>query len=297
VIAAMLARLQRLPLPVVRRRRNGRGRKRGGVALRCVRLLARPRVLVALVALVAALGGGWLWFRDSSLVAVKRIRITGLNGPDSHRIAAALRSAARNMTTLDVNSGSLYTAVAPYAVVKSLMVTTQFPHGMRIRVIEQIPVGAVTVGDRSVAVAADGTLLHDVPAGQSLATIPLQVPPVGSRVSDPRALAAVEVLGAAPYELLAHVAQVSTVAQHGLVAQLRNGPSIYFGDGGRLHDKWIAATKVLADAGSKGATYIDVTDPARPAAGAPAGGSGSSTTTSASATTTASSTSTTTPGG
>jgi hypothetical protein len=52
------------------------------------------------------------------------------------------------------------------------------------------------------------------------------------------------------------------------VAQLRNGPSIYFGDANQLAAKWSAAVAVLADSGSAEAVYIDVTDPQRPAAGA-----------------------------
>ena len=94
-------------------------------------------------------------------------------------------------------------------------------------------------------------------------------------------------LAAAPYRLLSKVGDVSDGAAHGLVAQLRDGPSIYFGDSAQLPAKWNAAAAVLADAGSAGAVYIDVTDPNRPAAGA-----GSDTSTSSSAVTSAGSTST-----
>ena len=48
------------------------------------------------------------------------------------------------------------------AVVKDLEVSTQFPHGMRIRVIERPPVATVSVAGRTIAVASDGTLLHDL---------------------------------------------------------------------------------------------------------------------------------------
>jgi cell division protein FtsQ len=227
----------------------------------------RPRVVLVVVALVILLGGAWLWLRDSSLVAVQRVSVTGESGPDAAQIHSALVAAARNMTTLDVRMDRLRTAVAPYPVVKDLRVSTQFPHGMRIRVVEQIPVGAIVVGGRTIAVAADGTLLHDVVPSASLPMIPLRVPPGGPRLSE-GALQALAVLGAAPFQLLARISQVTTVASHGLVAQLRNGPSIYFGDPTRLAAKWIAATAVLVDSGSAGALYIDVTDPERPAAGA-----------------------------
>ncbi len=234
-----------------------------------VRNLRRPsaRTVAVLAAIGALLVGGWLWLRDSSLVSVRRVTVAGVSGPDAGQIRAALVASARTMTTLDVQIGQLRTAVAPYPVVKNLQVTTQFPHGMRIHVIEQIPVAAVSVDGRSTAVAADGTLLHDVVASPQLPLIPLRVPPGGSRLTDPAARAAVAVLAAAPYPLLSHLTQVTSDGPHGLVAQLRAGPSIYFGDAHQLAAKWAAAVAVLAQAGSAGASYIDVTDPGRPAAG------------------------------
>jgi cell division septal protein FtsQ len=211
------------------------------------------------------LGGGWLWLRGSSLVSVDHVTVTGVQGPSARRIRAALESAARNMTTLDVNVSALRVAVAAFPVVKSISVSTQFPHGMRIQVFEQVPVGAVTVGGRKFAVTANGILLPSVNAS-GLASIPVSVPPGGTRVTG-TALSAAALLGAAPGWLRGRVTQVSTTAANGLVAALRNGPEIYFGDAGKLHAKWAAAAAVLADASSQGAAYIDVSVPERPAAG------------------------------
>jgi cell division protein FtsQ len=270
-----------------------RPRSAGRAVTRAV--LSHPRVLIALVAIGLSLGGAWLWVRDSWLVAVKQVRITGVSGPDAGRIRIALLAAARNMTILDVQMEALQTAVSPFPVVKSLQVSTQFPHGIRIHVIEQIPVAAVVVGGRSIAVAADGTLLHDVPVTVGLASIPLNVAPGGSRVTDRTVLGAVAVLGAAPYAFLPRVNTVTTIAPHGLVAQISGGPSIYFGDTSRLQAKWTAAVQVLADPGSSGASYIDVSDPDRPAAGALTGGGSSSTSTTASSTVTLTTAATSTP--
>jgi cell division protein FtsQ len=245
-----------------------RGRSTAGPR---ARRLARRRAVAAIaVAVVIALllGGAWLWLRDSSLVQVQHVTVSGESGPDAGQIRSALLAAARNMTTLHVHVDRLRAAVAPYPVVKDVRVSTQFPHGMRIRVIEQTPVGAVVVNGRATAVAGDDTLLHDVAATASLPVIPLRVPPGGSHVTDPDGRAAVALLAAAPHPLLARVSQVTTVAPHGLVAQIRGGPSIYFGDAALLRAKWIAASEVLGDPGSAGAVYIDVTDPQRPAAGA-----------------------------
>jgi cell division protein FtsQ len=246
------------------------GQRRRAVRRRAIRLPG-PRLIAAVALVLALLAGGWLWLRDSSLVAVRRVTISGVSGPDAGRIRSALRLAARNMTTLDVKNAELNTAVAPYPVVKSLSVSTQFPHGMRIRVTEELPVGEITVAGHSVAVASDGVLLHDAVPSTRLPSISLPSAPGGNRISTGAGLQLVALLTAAPYQLLAHLTDASSTAAHGLVVQLRNGPIIYFGAASQLGVKWAAATAVLADSGSDGAQYIDVTDPQRPVAGVSAG--------------------------
>lgn len=231
------------------------------------RMPLRVRVALVVVLVLAALGGGWMWVRDSSLVAVRKVTITGVYGPDAGQIRSALTLAARNMTTLDVRLAQLRTTVEPYPVVKDLRVSTQFPHGLRIRVIEQLPVGALFAGGHAVAVTGDGTLLHDVAAG-SLPEIPVRLLPGGSQVTDRSTLDALALLSVTPARLLSRIAQVTDGSAHGLVVQLRSGPSIFFGDASGLDAKWAAATEVLADSSSAGAVYIDVSDPSRPAAGA-----------------------------
>ncbi len=230
------------------------------------RVRLRVWLVVGAVATLVLVGGAWVWLRDSSFVAVKRVTVTGVSGPEAGPIRQALGLAAHNMTTLDVHLGQLRTAVAPYPVVKGLKVSTQFPHGMRIHVIEQLPVGAVLAGGQTIAASADGTLLHDVPTG-SLPTVPLPSLPGGSRITDQAALDALALLAATPQRLEARISQVTTTSPHGLVVQLRSGPAIYFGAPSEFGAKWVAATEVLAAPSSAGAAYIDVTDPARPAAG------------------------------
>ena len=230
------------------------------------RVRVRLRVAAAVAAVLALLAGGWLWLRDSPLVAVRQVTITGVSGTDAERIREALTVAARNMTTLDVRLGQLRMAVAPYPVVKDVRVSTRFPHGMRIDVLEHLPVGALAAGGRAIAASGDGTLLHDVPTGH-LAVIPVPVLPAGAQVVDPSARRALALLAATPRRLLYRIAQVTTSPPHGLVVQLRSGPEVYFGESSELAAKWDALAAVLADPTSAGASYIDVTDPARPAAG------------------------------
>ncbi len=253
---------------------------RGGViAVPAPRGLRRPRGVPRRVKLIVALllvfglllGGGWLWFRDSSLVSVQRVWVTGEKGPDARPITLALRSAARSMTTLDVQVAHLYAAVSAYPIVQSLQVSTQFPHGMRIHVIERVPVAVVVVAGQRQAVSADGTLLHGLARIPALPRLDLSVAPGGPRLSDPQTLQELAVATAAPKALRSRIVLVRLIAGPGLVVTLRRGPELYLGDATALRAKWDAAVAVLADPGSTGASYIDVSDPGRPAAGGSAG--------------------------
>jgi len=123
----------------------------------------------------------------------------------------------------------------------------------------------------------------DVAASKAQAVVLGATGPVGSRV--------VRLLAAAPYQLLAKVSQASDGGAHGLEAQLRNGPKVYFGSQDDLAAKWAAAAAVLADSGSSGADYIDVTVASRPAAGTGSDAASSPSSTSAAGSTAGGSTS------
>jgi cell division protein FtsQ len=237
--------------------------------------LPRPRVrlphlgrtaLIALAVVIVLLVGFFFWVRQSSLVAVRKVTVTGVTGPDAAQIRQALRSAGLGLSTLHLDRARLQDAVSPYPMVDGLSVHTHFPHGLRIEVAEQIPVAQVVGADRTVTVSADGVVLAHPHPSEPLPTITLTTPAPTGRLTGPGE-AQVRLLAAAPYALLGKVATAGRSAAHGLTASLRDGPAIYFGEARDLAEKWRAAAAVLADPSSTGAVYIDVTDPARPAAG------------------------------
>lgn len=270
-VSALSAAARRLAL----RRRRGRRL--------LVRISPRRLRLAALIAVLAALAsaGGWYLLRDSSVVSVDHVTVTGASGSDASAIREALDSAARRMTTLDFQTARLRAAVSQFPEIKGLQVTTHFPHGIVIHVIELLPVGVVKMAGREIAVTGDGTLLPNAPLTGSLPVIPIAEPPSGGRLSPGWARGAASVLAAAPRRVLPRLLDAMTIAGHGLVVQIRNGPGIYFGEATDLSAKWLAALAVLADPGSQGASYVDVTDPERATAGvttaAPAVGGSAST--------------------
>jgi cell division protein FtsQ len=225
-----------------------------------------PRWAVWALAFTALLIAGGMWLRDSSLVAVNQVEVVGLSGPETARVTRQLETAARDMTTLHVRGDQLKSVVAPYPVVKDLRISTDFPHRMKITVIENTPVAVVTVDGAKTPVAADGTLLRGADQ-RDLPTVPLRVPPGGNQVADKTARAAIAALAAAPSALRDRAIRASTTKAEGLTITLQNGPALRFGGADRLAAKWAAAAAVLASADSRGATYLDLRYPERPAAG------------------------------
>lgn len=228
--------------------------------------LRRPSLRAVLIPLLVTggLAGGWMWLRESPLVAVEQVDVVGAAGPEAARVRSALRAAAGDMTTLRVRIDELRDAVSTYAIVRDLRVQRELPHGLKITVLQHLPVAAVQAAGRRTAVAADGTVLRGTPT-QGLPVVVSRTAPGGARL-DGRTAGAVTLLAAAPAPLRARVGRVAA-GSRGWTAALRQGPMLVFGPPERVRAKWLAASRVLADRSSAGASYLDLRLPERPAAG------------------------------
>jgi cell division protein FtsQ len=254
-------------LPRLPRVRGGARRLRARARALLASKRLRRRLLFAAATMLLLASGYQFWLRDSSLVAVERVTVTGLSGSDSESVRLALTSAGRSMTTLHVDHEALERAVAGFPVVRELEVTTDFPHGLEIHVVEHVP-AAIAVGKGGrVPVAGDGTILQGIPVEGRLPTLEIDGAVGVERLRDPAGLAAASIAGAAPTALRARIEAIELDGDLGQVAKLRDGPELVFGDASRVRDKWAAAARVLADLEASGASYIDVRIPDRPAVG------------------------------
>jgi cell division protein FtsQ len=225
------------------------------------------RLALALTGLLALAGGSWLWLRDSGLVRVRNVQITGTSASDGPRVRAALEEAALGMTTLHVRDDVLRQATASYTSVAALDVKSDFPRGLKIRVIERRPVAALAEGGSArVPVTGTGVVLRGVTAERGLPSLVLQRPEAGPRVTDRRVLRALAIAGAAPEPLLRR-SDALQIGSRGVVVSLRNGPQLVFGTDEAARTKWTAAARVLAETSAAGATYLDLRIPGRVAAG------------------------------
>jgi cell division protein FtsQ len=237
---------------------------------RTERLLARVRstqlrtrlTVAAAVPLVVI--GGWLLLRDSGLFSVDRVAVSGLGADALPVVSDDLLAAARRETTTDFSLSALREAVAPYTVIAGISAKTHFPHGLSIEVVERHPVAHLQVGKHWYLLDANGLVITGA-RGRGLTVLRSSALPKDGRSHDRFVLLALGVLAAAPAPLRARVVAV-TVADGLLMIYLHRGPRLIFGNAALPHAKWDAAAAVLADPSSRGASYINVQVPSRPAA-------------------------------
>jgi cell division protein FtsQ len=230
-------------------------------------VLASRKATVAAAALLAlvVLGAMFLWLRDSRLVGVRQVDVTGVAGSQAEEIRGALTDAGRGMTTLHVREDALRDAVQAYPVVRELHADADFPHRLRITVNSYDPIGSMEIGGRSVAIARDGTVLDGTPT-KGLTAIAATGSAAGTKITGTQPTKLVRLLAAAPAPLRSRAVRAYR-GPHGLAVDLRDGPRIDFGDVTLVDAKWLSAAAVLADTDSRGAAYVDVRLPERPVAG------------------------------
>ena len=232
------------------------------------RLMARRAL--ALAALAALLVAGYLlWFRDSSLVAVRTVEVEGLPAslPGAHILERALTDAGREMTTLHVREDVLRRAARPFPLVGGVSADATFPSTLTVRVRLRRPAATASLGGREVAIAGDGVVLRSVPLGPlgELPALGLDEKPRRGRLTGTD-LEQARVLGAAPASVRGHLAE-SHADSGGVAVQLDGGVELRFGTSARAAEKWRAAAAVLSDPDLGPLDYADLSAPRRPAAG------------------------------
>jgi len=217
--------------------------------------------------IVAALGAGFFFvLKDSSLFDVRHVRVIGLTGSRAQRV----RNAALGQSTLSFNEDEVRAAASGHPPVQSVSVETHPPHDVTVTVALYRAVAAVGVTAGALqAVSADGTVLPGLTV-KGLPVVDGSV--VGGFVRDRVVLESLKILQSAPPELRGRIASFARDPKFGLFAVLTAGPKIYFGDQTFVAAKWASAARVLSDPASRGAAYVDVRVPRRPAVGGVQGG-------------------------
>ena len=251
-------------------------RPKRGPGPRAARRLARaprrpsPRakrgLLIAGIGALVVIALYLLVVRDLRAFAIETVSLSGANSGYGPRLEADLERATRTMTTLHVDAGRLREIAERYPAVVSLATDADLPDHLSVQVVEKPPVGTVeSERGRRVPVAADGTLLDGQPVDRPLPALAGSAASPGS-ARRAETVAAARMAAGARGPLVAWVAEVRR-GEGGWVAKLRGGPELRFGSLADLSAKWSAAAAVLRAPAARGAGYVDLRLPDRPAAG------------------------------
>ncbi len=235
---------------------------------RAARIRRIRRSLIVLAGLgIVLVAVYFLWFRDSSLVAVDTVRIEGIVDKNADpALRPAIDSAAREMTTLHVRPELLEQAVRPFPSVRSVSAEADFPNTLKVDVSMRQPGAVVTVGSEEIGVAGDGTLVPDVDVSSSdLPAFEASEDPVDGRLVG-EDLSIAQVLGAAP-QALRPLIETGRIDDNGVTVIVNGGIELRFGTASKAAEKWRSAAAVLADPELTMLDYVDLSSPSRPAVG------------------------------
>ena len=118
------------------------------------------KYVVASVLLVALVAGAiWLfWF--SSVLAVRKVEVAGATSLSTTEVRAAAKvPVGEPLARVDI--AAIGARVRALAVVRTVDVTREWPHAVRITITERTPVAVVELGGRLRGVDADGVVFRD----------------------------------------------------------------------------------------------------------------------------------------
>jgi cell division protein FtsQ len=247
--------------PAARRPRRPSQRQR--------RRFPRASLLVGALAVVGAVGGGFVAATRTPLFALRAIDVRG----GSPTLAAEVRSALRSIvgtSLVRIDSGSVARRLEALPEVLAVRTDRAFPHTLRIVVRAERPVAVLRQGRRSWLVSARGRVLRPLArpslsalpriwVGARAAIVPGRILGIGDGGRAARALAA---LGPAPLPARVRSARADA---HSLAFVLRSGLQLRLGSPDELRLKLAIARRILRGNPSFG--YLDVSVPERPVAG------------------------------
>jgi cell division protein FtsQ len=247
-----------------------RRRLRAPDLARVARLAPTGRALLVAGAAVGAAGLLYLVARATPIFAVRTIEITGVRGAAAAEVRAALRP-LEGKNLLALQGSDIQDRLAAVPDVQRATYDRAFPSTLRVVVVPEDPVAVIRQGASGWLLSARGRVLSALPRGSRRGLPRIWIPrsadiAVGITVApDQGARAAAALAIARRVGFRGRVRDVS-FADGSLVFALRSGLDLRLGDQEDLALKLAVAARILPLLGA--ATYLDVSVPARPVAGA-----------------------------
>jgi cell division protein FtsQ len=219
----------------------------------------RLRLLLAVVASLAAIGAGWSLTR-SPVLDVDEVRITGAEGPNAALIRD-LAGVSEGVALVDVDTGAIENRLEGLPWVREVDVEKQWPNTITVQVTERTAVAVVPSGTGWARLDAEGVVMGRESSPDPAATegLPVISVPLSVAVGDVHLEAApgLAVISALTADLEPWVRAV-TVDGDRVGLDLMGRARVSLGPAVRLDDKVTAIRAVLAGVDLSCITDIDV---------------------------------------
>ena len=237
---------------------------------RLANALPSGRALALGFALLAVGVLAYLGARESSLFAVRSIRITGAPPRVASHVRAAL-APLEGRSLVGLNRDAVERRLFALPDVAAATVDRDFPHTLRVAVIPAHSIAVLRQGSSAWIVSSDGRVIRTAGRFESPKLPRIWVRreatvDTGAAVGDADAAQAVAALAVARRSrFTARIAAVRATGDE-LTFVIPGGLELRFGDAGELPLKLAVAERLLPLVGGT-ASYIDLTVPERPVAG------------------------------
>jgi len=233
------------------------------------RLAPSRRSLVVGLGVVAVAIGAYVIARESGAFAVTRFEVQGGTVRIRHEVRQAL-APVRGDSLLALDGGALVRRIAALPTVVSAGYDRSFPHTLRVHVVPERPVAVLRRGRSSWLVSARARVVARLRPHAARSLPRIWVPrrtavQVGGFLAPAAGGAAAQAVALAS-RFPARIAVVS-LAHGELVFHLRSGLEVRLGDPTDVRLKLAIARRALGRM-PVGTTYVDVSVPGRPVAGA-----------------------------
>jgi cell division protein FtsQ len=234
------------------------------------RVTPSGRSLLVGFAIVAAAAGAYAIARGTSMFAIERVEIRGADPTAARAVRGALEP-LEGTSLLALGRGEVERRAQGLPYVVSASYDRDFPHTLRVTIVEERPVAVVHRGHDLFLVSARGRVIRPLAAKAMLDLPRIWLPrdadvSVGATLGgDPAAAVAALV----PLRRLRFPLRVATAEASGgqLSVRLRTGLEVRLGDSRDLPLKLSVARQIAPTIAAGTATYLDVSVPDRPVAG------------------------------
>jgi cell division protein FtsQ len=233
-------------------------------------LVPTSRSLAVALAILLASLVAWVVARETSLFAVRAVRVDGASPAVALRVKRVV-APDLGRSLLKIDAATVEAAVERIPWVAHASVDRAFPHGLRIAIVQERGVALVRRGAETWVVSSRGRVIRSVAASRrSLSRLPRiwvtgeAKPAVGEIVAGELATAARAVVVASEAGFRARVSKV-VVSQDTLTVRLRSGLELLLGAPTDADLKLAVASRVMPKL-ADGTVYLDVSVPERPVA-------------------------------